>query len=602
MVQCATPWTDQSCCPEDLAAAFLWQGAWVASRVYAVNAAVAHDGSTWLCVKSHVSVARPATGANEPPDNPSAEPTSPEWELMTLGGSVISWKGPWDSLVSYVLNDAVQYAGSAYIALQASLDVIPTDDPLSWDLIVAGQVGTSSGYPQFFDVSETDTTTDPGDRAFTLDSESNPTEIATDDLNTSGISIAAWIANFAGGTTPGDLGQLTLKNDEFPDTIWKRLLLTGVIVSSGFTRLGVTLVDSAGVFPTSETFSFEFARTGNKGTDGLGAGDVVGPSSVDDDNLTAFDTTTGKLIKEVALTGTQAVADSAKVATIASGAEVNLVDSVNGDTGDVVLDTDDIADTAANRYTNDTDITRLAGVEADANDYTHPNHSGDVTSSGDGATTIINNAVTTLKILNSAVTTAKILDLNVTEGKLADNAVTLAKMAGGVAGDIYFIDGSGNPQRLPKGADGEFLQIGAVIPTWAVPAGSGDASVGSVQTWTAGQRKQVTDKAVWTTAWNIDESNDFDIQAALTSGNDGEFFPTPDITSLENGAAQAGEITFSVSATHTATFAVAWTNPDGVSGGPLDITAVGDYTLYYRVWKNSGGTEFFRITSLALWG
>lgn len=38
------------------------------------------------------------------------------------------------------------------------------------------------------------------------------------------------------------------------------------------------------------------------------------------------------------------------------------VDSVNGQTGVVVLDTDDIADTATNRYTNDTDITRLANT------------------------------------------------------------------------------------------------------------------------------------------------------------------------------------------------------------------------------------------------
>jgi hypothetical protein len=38
------------------------------------------------------------------------------------------------------------------------------------------------------------------------------------------------------------------------------------------------------------------------------------------------------------------------------------VDSVNGQTGTVVLDTDDIADTATNRYTNDTDITRLANT------------------------------------------------------------------------------------------------------------------------------------------------------------------------------------------------------------------------------------------------
>jgi hypothetical protein len=38
------------------------------------------------------------------------------------------------------------------------------------------------------------------------------------------------------------------------------------------------------------------------------------------------------------------------------------VDSVNGQTGVVVLDTDDIADTATNRYTNDTDISRLANT------------------------------------------------------------------------------------------------------------------------------------------------------------------------------------------------------------------------------------------------
>lgn len=42
--------------------------------------------------------------------------------------------------------------------------------------------------------------------------------------------------------------------------------------------------------------------------------------------------------------------------------------------------------------------------------YTHPNHTGDVTSVGDGATTIAANAVTTVKILNSNVTNAKLAD------------------------------------------------------------------------------------------------------------------------------------------------------------------------------------------------
>ncbi len=45
---------------------------------------------------------------------------------------------------------------------------------------------------------------------------------------------------------------------------------------------------------------------------------------------------------------------------------------------------------------------KLDGIATSANNYTHPNHSGDVTSTGDGATTIANNAVTMAKIENIA--------------------------------------------------------------------------------------------------------------------------------------------------------------------------------------------------------
>jgi len=58
----------------------------------------------------------------------------------------------------------------------------------------------------------------------------------------------------------------------------------------------------------------------------------------------------------------------------------------------------------------------------DANTYVHPNHSGDVTSSADGATTIASNAVTTAKINNSAVTTSKIANNAITNVKVDSNA------------------------------------------------------------------------------------------------------------------------------------------------------------------------------------
>ena len=59
-----------------------------------------------------------------------------------------------------------------------------------------------------------------------------------------------------------------------------------------------------------------------------------------------------------------------------------------------------------------------------ANNYSHPNHTGDVTSSGDGATTIATGAVTNAKLATNAVTQVKIADDAVGSAELA-SVVTL---------------------------------------------------------------------------------------------------------------------------------------------------------------------------------
>jgi hypothetical protein len=65
------------------------------------------------------------------------------------------------------------------------------------------------------------------------------------------------------------------------------------------------------------------------------------------------------------------------------------------------------ATTSAAGSMSSADKTKLDGIAANANNYTHPNHSGDVTSVGDGATTIANDAVTNAKLANMAQSTIK---------------------------------------------------------------------------------------------------------------------------------------------------------------------------------------------------
>ena len=91
------------------------------------------------------------------------------------------------------------------------------------------------------------------------------------------------------------------------------------------------------------------------------------PSSTDVLVEISGGTDTTILAATTSLAGVMTAADKTKLDGIEAGAEVNTVDSVNSQTGAVVLDTDDISDASAtNKYTTAADITKLAGIEAGA--------------------------------------------------------------------------------------------------------------------------------------------------------------------------------------------------------------------------------------------
>ena len=124
------------------------------------------------------------------------------------------------------------------------------------------------------------------------------------------------------------------------------------------------------------------------------------------------------------------------------------------------------AATDSNVFT-DADHTKLNGVAASANNYVHPNHSGEVTSTADGATVIANNAVT--------------------NAKMADDAIGIAELsATGTPSSTTYLRGDNSWAAVSSGATGGgtdqvFVQNSQTITTdYTIPSGKSASCTGPI--------------------------------------------------------------------------------------------------------------------------
>ena len=130
----------------------------------------------------------------------------------------------------------------------------------------------------------------------------------------------------------------------------------------------------------------------------------------------------------------------------------DAVASVAGNTG-VVTNAHIAAavEAASNSHTfNDADHSKLNAIAASANNYVHPNHSGEVTSTADGATVIADNVVdeANLKVSNSPV-----------------NGYVLTAQSGNTGGMTWATTAEALPSQ--SGNSGEFLTTNGSAASWA---------------------------------------------------------------------------------------------------------------------------------------
>ena len=311
---------------------------------------------------------------------------------------------------------------------------------------------------------------------------------------------------------------------------------------------------------TNGTDTVTIAASGDVDSVNSQTGDVVlDADDIDDTSTTNKFATSTQLEKVDFITITQAVDLDTLETNVAtnnskvSNVTTNLSTTANG-TSLVVNSSDGTnasipaATTSAWGAMTDEDKTKLDGIDTSANNYTHPNHTGDVTSSGDGATTIANNAVTHAKY------------------QQVDTDTIIGRTDAG----------TGNVTALTKAQTLGILNVsdGADVTATALPLISSDVTIGDasdVTVTTSGGLTVTGDLTVNGTTTTVDSTNTniSDALIELGSGNTGANSNDLGLILERGTTGNNGFIGWDESADK---FTVGTTTATGASTGSLSIT------------------------------
>lgn len=224
-------------------------------------------------------------------------PLSPAnyWDFWITG--TLTDNGTWDTFsITHVSSGGSFTGGAGLYAI-----VIRTGD--KGDTGAAGTPGgTGPTGPVIaikYTFSTTTTDSDPGSGNLRFNSGTigSVTNLYFDNLDALGNSATAFLDATDDSTNTALRGTLTFVNVNTPTDILIFNVTGAVVDGTGYRKVPVAWVQ--GSLPSNgATLAVSFARTGNKGADGAGSGDVVGPASAVDTNIVVFDGTTGKLVKD----------------------------------------------------------------------------------------------------------------------------------------------------------------------------------------------------------------------------------------------------------------------------------------------------------------
>jgi hypothetical protein len=175
------------------------------------------------------------------------------------------------------------------ITVQAFIDNLPAGP--------AGEAGPIAGILQAYDSTTADADPGPGEFRLNNATVASATAAYLDNLDADGGTVSTIIDKWDDSTST-TRGFLRIEK-EGDSSIWAEFTVTGSVVDgTGYRKLTLTGGSSNGTFVAADQFRISFTAKGDKGTDGAGAGDVVGPASATDHAFPRYDLTTGKLLQD----------------------------------------------------------------------------------------------------------------------------------------------------------------------------------------------------------------------------------------------------------------------------------------------------------------
>lgn len=190
-----------------------------------------------------------------------------------------------------------------------------------------GADGITPAVQLTFDSATTDADPGAGEWRFNNATLSSVTAAYIDNVDAAGATITGWLDSFDDTNDTARRGHIEFRDISAPATFAKYLVTGTVVDGTGYRKLTLSHLASNGTF--AGLASVTFAPAGDKGADGAGTGDVVGPASATDNAVVRFDSTTGKLVQDSVVTIADTSGNMAGVGTLASAAHAITSTSAN---------------------------------------------------------------------------------------------------------------------------------------------------------------------------------------------------------------------------------------------------------------------------------